>query len=72
MAGALAGSLLLGFVEVGSVVIVGSGYRDALGFGLVLLILLTRPSGLFRRERDQAGMIAFFDAYHNVIDPLVC
>jgi branched-chain amino acid transport system permease protein len=47
IAGALVGSLLLGFVEVGSVVIVGSGYRDAIGFGLVLLILLTRPSGLF-------------------------
>jgi branched-chain amino acid transport system permease protein len=45
--GALAGSLLLGFVEVASVVVVGSGYRDAVGFGLVFLILLTRPSGLF-------------------------
>lgn len=53
--GALAGSLLLGFVEVGSVIIVGSGYRDALGFGLVLLVLLTRPSGLFgARETNRA------------------
>ena len=45
--GALEGGLLLGLVEVASVVAVGSGCRDAVGFGLVLLILLTRPTGLF-------------------------
>ena len=45
--GALVGGLLLGLVEVASVVAVGSGCRDAVGFGLVLLILLTRPTGLF-------------------------
>jgi branched-chain amino acid transport system permease protein len=53
--GALAASLLLGLVEVASVVAVGSGYRDAIGFGLVLLILLARPSGLFgSRETKRA------------------
>jgi branched-chain amino acid transport system permease protein len=45
--GALMGGLLLGLVEVASVAVVGSGYRDAVGFGLVLLILVTRPTGLF-------------------------
>jgi branched-chain amino acid transport system permease protein len=45
--GALVGGLLLGLVEVASTVIVGSSYRDAVGFGLVLLLLLTRPTGLF-------------------------
>lgn len=55
VAGALAGGLLLGLVEVGSVVAVGAGYRDAVGFGLVLLILLTRPTGLFSsREAKRA------------------
>jgi branched-chain amino acid transport system permease protein len=53
--GALVGGLLLGLVEVASVVVVGSGYRDAVGFGLVLLILLTRPTGLFAtRETKRA------------------
>lgn len=53
--GALVGGLMLGFVEVGSIVAVGSGYRDAVGFGLVLLILLTRPTGLFSsREAKRA------------------
>jgi branched-chain amino acid transport system permease protein len=53
--GALAGGLLLGLVEVASVVVVGSGYRDAIGFGLVLLILVMRPTGLFAtREAKRA------------------
>jgi branched-chain amino acid transport system permease protein len=53
--GALVGGVLLGLVEVASVVAVGSGYRDAVGFGLVLLILLTRPTGLFAtRETKRA------------------
>ena len=53
--GALVGGLLLGLVEVASVVVVGSGYRDAVGFGLVLLILLTKPTGLFAtRETARA------------------
>ncbi|KAB1073211.1 branched-chain amino acid ABC transporter permease [Methylobacterium planeticum] len=53
--GALVGGLLLGLVEVGSIVAVGSGFRDAVGFGLVLLILLTRPTGLFAtREAKRA------------------
>jgi branched-chain amino acid transport system permease protein len=45
--GALVGGLLLGLVEVASVAVIGSGYRDAVGFGLVLLLLVTRPTGLF-------------------------
>ncbi len=53
--GALVGGVLLGLVEVASVVVVGSGYRDAVGFGIVLLILLTRPTGLFAtRETTRA------------------
>jgi branched-chain amino acid transport system permease protein len=53
--GALVGGVLLGLVEVASVVVVGSGYRDAIGFGIVLLILLTKPTGLFAtRETTRA------------------
>jgi branched-chain amino acid transport system permease protein len=53
VAGALVGGVLLGLVEVGSVVAVGSSYRDAVGFGLVLLILLTRPTGLFSTQETK-------------------
>jgi branched-chain amino acid transport system permease protein len=49
----LVGGVLLGLVEVGSVVAVGSSYRDAVGFGLVLLILLTRPTGLFSTQETK-------------------
>ncbi|HEY0292298.1 MAG TPA: branched-chain amino acid ABC transporter permease [Hansschlegelia sp.] len=51
--GALVGGVLLGLVEVASVVAVGSGYRDAVGFGLVLLILVTRPTGLFAAQEGK-------------------
>ncbi|MFC0282311.1 branched-chain amino acid ABC transporter permease [Camelimonas abortus] len=45
--GAMAGGLLLGLIEVFSVAWVSSAFRDAIGFGLVFLILLARPTGLF-------------------------
>jgi branched-chain amino acid transport system permease protein len=51
--GALFGGLLLGLVEVASVVAVGSSYRDAVGFGLVLLILIVRPTGLFATQETK-------------------
>jgi branched-chain amino acid transport system permease protein len=45
--GALIGGLFLGFAEVLSVAYIGSSMRDAVGFGLLFLILLLRPKGLF-------------------------
>lgn len=45
--GAVAGGLMLGLIEVFSVAWVSSSFRDAIGFGLVFLILLVRPTGLF-------------------------
>jgi len=45
--GALLGGLFLGFAEVMSVAYVGSTMRDAVAFGLLFLILLVRPKGLF-------------------------
>ncbi len=45
--GALIGGLFLGFAEVLSVAYVGSSTRDAVAFGLLFLILLVRPRGLF-------------------------
>ena len=45
--GAMLGGLFLGFAEVLSVAYIGSTMRDAVAFGLLFLILLLRPQGLF-------------------------
>ncbi len=45
--GALLAGLFLGFAEVMSVAYIGSTMRDAVAFGLLFLILLVRPKGLF-------------------------
>jgi len=47
--GAMLGGLFLGFAEVLSVAYIGSNMRDAVAFGLLFLILLIRPQGLFGR-----------------------
>jgi branched-chain amino acid transport system permease protein len=51
--GALIGGLFLGLVEVMSVAYLSSDYRDAISFGLLFLILLVRPSGLFGRVLER-------------------
>ena len=45
--GAMIGGLFLGFAEVMSVAYISSDLRDAVAFGLLFLILLVRPSGMF-------------------------
>ncbi|KQM71247.1 branched-chain amino acid ABC transporter permease [Xylophilus sp. Leaf220] len=45
--GAMLGGLFLGFAEVLSVAYIGSNMRDAVAFGLLFLVLLVRPKGLF-------------------------
>jgi len=47
--GALIGGLFLGFAEVFSVAYLSSDFRDAIAFGLLFVILLIKPSGLFGR-----------------------
>ncbi|MGV6875662.1 branched-chain amino acid ABC transporter permease [Pseudochelatococcus sp. B33] len=51
--GALIGGLFLGFAEVFAVAYVGSTMRDAVAFGLLFLILLVRPTGLFGRASER-------------------
>ena len=46
--GAMMGGLILGMIEVLSVAYFESAYRDAFTFGLMILILIVRPSGLFQ------------------------
>jgi branched-chain amino acid transport system permease protein len=45
--GAMAGGLILGITEVLTVAYGGSAYRDAVAFGMIIIILLIRPQGIF-------------------------
>jgi branched-chain amino acid transport system permease protein len=48
--GATLGGFILAFAEEIGVAYISSGYRDAMGFILIILILLVRPTGLFARK----------------------
>ena len=51
--GALLAGLFLGFAEVMSVAYIGSTMRDAVAFGMLFLILLVRPKGLFGTTNER-------------------
>ncbi|MDP9109011.1 MAG: branched-chain amino acid ABC transporter permease [Pseudomonadota bacterium] len=51
--GAMIGGLFLGFAEVMSVAYLSSDFRDAVAFGLLFLILLIRPSGMFGKVLER-------------------
>jgi branched-chain amino acid transport system permease protein len=48
--GATLGGFILAFVEEIGAGYISSGYRDAMGFLLIIVILLMRPTGLFARK----------------------
>ena len=48
--GATLGGFILAFAEEIGVAYVSSGYRDAMGFLLIILILLVRPTGIFSQK----------------------
>jgi len=50
--GAMAGGLILGLAETLVVVFGESGYRDAIAFALIIIILLVRPQGLFGKASE--------------------
>jgi branched-chain amino acid transport system permease protein len=53
IAGAAIGGVVLGLVETLVVALGGSTYRDAVAFGVLILILLLRPNGLLGKLRTE-------------------
>ena len=53
--GAMAGGLILGLAETVVVAYGDSGYRDAIAFIIIIIILLLRPQGLFGQKTSEEG-----------------
>lgn len=49
--GAFLGGLILGVIETMAAAYLGSGFKDAVGYLAIVLILLFRPDGLFGRKK---------------------
>lgn len=49
--GAMLGGLILGVAEVFTVAYGASSYRDAVAFGMIIIILFIRPQGLFGKRQ---------------------
>ncbi len=52
--GAMLGGLLLGLGENLGAGLLSSGYRDAIAFAILILVMLFRPTGIFAREQKSS------------------
>jgi branched-chain amino acid transport system permease protein len=52
--GAMLGGLLLGLGENLGAGFLASGYRDAIAFAVLILVMLFRPTGIFAREQKSS------------------
>jgi len=52
--GAMLGGLLLGMGENLGAGLVASGYRDAIAFAILILVMLFRPTGIFARKQKSS------------------
>ena len=50
--GALAGGMLIGLVQEWSTLVLEASVKVAVGFAMLILVLLVRPQGLFGRARS--------------------
>jgi branched-chain amino acid transport system permease protein len=50
--GTICGGFLLGIIEALGAGFISSQYKDAITFGLLIIILLVRPTGIFGRKAD--------------------
>ncbi len=48
--GAFLGGLLLGVIETLSAFYIGESYKNAIAFGLMVFMLIVKPSGLLGRK----------------------
>ncbi|HCP79237.1 MAG: branched-chain amino acid ABC transporter permease [Pusillimonas sp.] len=53
--GAMIGGFILAFAEELGSGYISSGYRDAVGFILIILVLMFRPTGLFKPRGERIG-----------------
>jgi len=56
--GAFVGAFAVAAVEVGASALIGGAWRDIVVFGLLVVLLVLRPQGLFGRPHDPFGPVA--------------
>jgi branched-chain amino acid transport system permease protein len=52
--GAMAGGIILGLLETLGAAFISSAYKDALAYGLMIVLLLLAPSGIFGRSQRES------------------
>jgi branched-chain amino acid transport system permease protein len=52
--GSVVGGFMLGLIEAFATGFISSTYQNAIGLGLLILLLMVRPEGLFTRATRQA------------------